>query len=191
MEKILYDIKRTRKQLSRLFIRMGAMCWVYILGFYVYDRYTGDHALLVGDSLIVVSSFAIASLLLFLVAYWHIRNPATYHALITSRRFTVSYPGSKQWSFDVALDDIKRFEHRNTLSHAGKGIPQVGILMNDGTFHQISLNYFNGSGRWRDLLDGGPVGDMHRAIQQVRPEVKYPKATNVRVDGPIQRDYRP
>ena len=62
--------------------------------------------------------------------------------------------------------------------------------MNDGTFHQISLNYFNGTGKWSDLIDGGAVGDMCRAIQQVRPEVNYPKTTNVRVEGLLERDYR-
>jgi hypothetical protein len=85
---------------------------------------------------------------------------------------------------------LHNFEHRNTLSHAGKGIPKVGILMNDGTFHQISLNYFNRTGKWSDLIDGGAVGDMCRAIQQVRPEVNYPKTTNVRVKELLERDYR-
>ena len=61
--------------------------------------------------------------------------------------------------------------------------------MNDGTFHQIFLNYFNGTGKWSDLIDGGVVGDMCRAIQQVRPEVKYLKTTNMRVEGPLKRDY--
>ena len=102
----------------------------------------------------------------------------------------MDYPGSAQWSFDVDINDIKRFEHRNTLSHAGKGIPKVGILMNDGTFHQISLNYFNGTGKWSDLIDGGAVGDMCRAIQQIRPEVNYSKKTNMRVEGLLERDYR-
>ena len=58
--------------------------------------------------------------------------------------------------------------------------------MNDGTFHQISLNYFNGTGKWSDLIDGGAVGDMCKAIQLVRPEVTYPKTTNVRVEGPLK-----
>ena len=189
MSDVLYEITRTRKQLSALPVRMGAMCWVYILGFYLYDTYTGNNSFFTGDSKLIISVFIGASVILFFVAWWQRKNPATYHALITTTRFKVDYPGSAQWSFDVDINDIKRFEHRNTLSHAGKGIPKVGILMNDGTFHQISLNYFNGTGKWSDLIDGGAVGDMCRAIQVVRPEVKYPKTTNMRVDGLLERDY--
>lgn len=60
--------------------------------------------------------------------------------------------------------------------------------MNDGNFYQISLNHFNGTGKWIDLIDGGAVGGMCRVIQQLRPEVNYPKTTNVRVEGLLERD---
>lgn len=75
MSDVLYEITRTRKQLSAMPVRMGAMCWVYILGFYLYDIYTGDNAFFTGDSKLIVSVFAGASVILFLVA-WTKKEPS-------------------------------------------------------------------------------------------------------------------
>lgn len=189
MNKILYHVERTRKQVSRVLFNMGIGCWVYIVGFYIYDNYSNTPTFLGDDGHIVISAFVGASIILFAFAIWHLRNPATYSVTVTSERFIIHYPGSKKWSFDVAIADIKRFEHRNTLSHAGQGHPEVGVLLKNGKFHHISLNYFNGTGKFSDLITGGPVGEMHRAVQQINPDITYPKAMNTKVEGFLKRDY--
>ena len=122
--------------------------------------------------------FGLVSLPIFIVASWLRANPATYEATITKERFVVLYPDSEQWSFNVKITDIKRFENRNTLSPGGKGIGQSGILMNDGTFHEISMNYQNN------------INKMHKAIQSVCPEVEYPKQINTQVTGFLNRRYQ-
>lgn len=189
MERILYQVKRTRNQKAQVLINMGLACLFYVAAFYAYEWYT-DSVLIAGtDRLLVDVSLAGASIILFAFAFWSRRNPATYSAIITSTRFKIDYPGSKQWSFDVAIDDIKRFESRATISHAGSGIVKTGVLLKDNTFHHICLNYFNGTGSFRDLFGGGPIADMYKAVKQINPSVSFPKTLNKKVEGFLKRDY--
>ena len=67
MSDVLYEITRTRKQLSAMPVRMGSMCWVYILGFYFYDTYTGNNSFFTGDSKLIISVFIGASVIFFLL----------------------------------------------------------------------------------------------------------------------------
>lgn len=115
---------------------------------------------------------------LFLIAIWSIKNPATYEATITYERFIIKYPGSETWSFDVAIKDIKRIEHRQTHSHDGKGIAQSGILLNDGTLHQISINYQN------------DINKMHKAAQSIHPAVNFSSKDNTKFMELINKDYK-
>lgn len=156
---------------------MGIACWVYIAGLYVYEAYGSKE---VSDEfrLIYISVFAIASMLLFYVMWWHLKNPATYGVIITKHRFIVKYPFVEKWSFDVDIFEIKRFEYRQSLSHAGKGITDQGILLKDGTFHHISMNYRNN------------INKMYEAVKSVNLNVSFPKKTNKRVEhGPFKKDY--
>ncbi len=89
----------------------------------------------------------------------------------------MKYPGSTMWSFDIKISDIKRFEHRNTLSHAGKGIGESGALLNDGSFHEISMNY------------GNNINDMYEAVKTINPNVTFPKKVNKKVFGPLDKNY--
>ncbi|EDM29119.1 hypothetical protein LNTAR_14922 [Lentisphaera araneosa HTCC2155] len=173
---VIYHYKKDRKQRSKLFINMGAACWLYIAGLYGYEHFAKTS---VPENLrsIWIISFSLVSLILFYIAYWHRTHPATYEAIITTERFTVHYPGSEQWSFDVKIPYIKRFEHRNTLSHAGEGIGQSGILLNDGSFHQISINY------------GNNLKKMHKAVQSLKDDVTFSNKVNKKVSGPLSKDY--
>lgn len=159
------------------YINMAVACWVYIAGLYGYEFFA--QASLPDDFRSAsVTGLSVVSVILFYIAWWHRTHPAVYEAMITKERFVVSYPNVPQWSFDIRIGDIKRFESRNTLSHAGEGIMQHGILLKDGTFHHISMNY------------GNNINEMYRAVHSVNPEVTFPKRVNLKVFGPLARDYR-
>lgn len=172
----IYYYKRDRKQRSRVFINMGISCLVYIAGLYGYESYSGNQ---VSEQIrtIYISAFSIASVILFYIALWHRKHPAVYEAFITTERFVVRYPESSMWSFDIKVADIKRFEHRNTLSAAGSGIGKTGVLLNDGSFHEISMNY------------GNSIKEMHQAIKTINPKITFPHSVNQKISGPISKDY--
>ncbi len=161
----IYHYKMNRKKRSRLFIRMGLACLAYIAGLYGYEFYSGE---MVSENFrsIYIYSFGIVSLVLFYTAWWHLKNPATYEAIVTPQRFIVNYPGSSQWSFDVSISDIERFEHRRLHSHAGRGIAECGIVMKSGEFHEIVMNY------------GNSINKMHATIKGINPDVTFSKKVN-------------
>lgn len=173
---VIYHYKKNRKQLSKTYIRMGVACWVYMAGLYGYEYFFNET---VSDQfrLIWIGVFSAFSLILFYVAWWHIYHPATYEAIITRERFVVNYPAVPDWSFEVEVADIKRFENRNTLSHAGKGIVDHGILLKDGSFRHISMNY------------GNNINKMHKIIKSINPDVTFPKIANTKVFGLFAKDY--
>ncbi len=163
----IYHYKMNRKKRSALFIRMGLACLAYIAGLYMYEFYSGG---MVAENFrsIYIYSFGIVSLVLFYTAWWHLKNPASYEATVTPQRFIVDYPGSSQWSFDVSISDIERFEHRRSHSHAGRGIAECGIVMKSGEFHEIVMNY------------GNSIKKMHVAIADINPDVSFSKTVNKR-----------
>jgi len=173
---VIYSYKKTRRQRSWLFINMAVACLLYIAGLYGYEHYANTR---VAEDfrVIYVAAFSVASLVLFAVAGWLRTHPATYEAVITSERFIVNYPNSTIWSFDIAVSDIKRFEYRNTLSHAGKGIARSGVLLNDGNFHEICMNY------------GNNIKDMYKAVRTVKTDVTFPTKVNQNVQGLLSKDY--
>ena len=175
-QELIYHYKKNRKQRSWLFINMGLACLFYIIVILTYDKFSSRE---LPESLLPISiiGFSIASGILFYIAWWHRTHPATYEATIDHDRFIISYPGSNQWSFDVKIADIKRFESRNTLSHAGEGIGQTGILLHDGTFHEISMNY------------GNSLNDIYKAIKSINPNVEFPTKVNQKVSGILEKDY--
>ena len=174
---VIFHFSKTRAQRARKFIYMALMCWVYIGAITLYSKF-GAQALPASFVDISYLVFSLSSIILIAIAAWHHRHPAVFEAVLTDQRLIVRYPGSKQWSFDVAIDDIKRFEYRQTLSHAGDGIPQHGIVLKDGTFHHCSMNY--------DLN----LNTLHKAVQQIRPDVEFPKTVNKRIEGPFKRPYK-
>ncbi len=175
-ESVIYHYKKNRKQRSRIFINMAVACLVYIAGLYGYEYFL-NKAVPEDIRSIYILAFSVSSVILFYVAWWHRTHPATYEATITKERFTVKYPGVPLWSFDLKVSDIKRFEHRNTLSHAGEGIGGSGILLNDGHFHEISMNY------------GNHINNMYAAIKSINPDVTFSKKVNKKVNGPISKGY--
>lgn len=178
-EQILYQYIKTRAERSKLFICMGLFCWVYVAILLLYEKY-GSKPVPHDLRLAMLIVFPVASVILFLIALWHRRNPATYRAIITPERFTVEYPGADAWSFSVRVADIKRFENRQTLGHAGKGIVQHGLLMEDGSFHHITMNY------------GNSIRDMYKAVASVKPEVTFPYKVNLKTRGlGLDKDYDP
>jgi hypothetical protein len=116
----IYYYKKNRKQRSKIFIVMGVACLLYIAALYGYE-YISSKSVPENTRSIYIIAFSVCSFILFYVAWRHRAYSATYEAVITTDRFIVKYPGPPMWSFDIKISDIKRFEHRNTLSHAGKG----------------------------------------------------------------------
>lgn len=175
-DNIIYHYKKTRKQQSLLFISMGIGCWIYIAGLYGFEIYTGS---LVDSDFkkYWILGFGIISLIMFAIAIWHRKNPGIYEATITNERFIVDYPFYPKWSFDIKNSDIKRFEYRQALGHAGSGHLQHGVLMKDGSFHYISTNY------------GNNLKHMFKAIQQVNSEVIFPNKVNKKAFGFINKNY--
>ncbi|MEE2730661.1 MAG: hypothetical protein VYA55_07535 [Pseudomonadota bacterium] len=173
----LYHYKKSRRQQARLFIRMGVFCWLYVAALFGYEAYA-QQTLPEDLRLAMLMAFPLASGVLFLIAWWLIAHPADYEATITRDQFEVRYPGSEHWSFSVSVADIKRFESRQTLSHAGPGIMEQGIVLKDGRFFHISMNY------------GNHIGDMYKAVKSVNPEVTYPARVNRKAQGlGINKDY--
>lgn len=172
----IFHYQKSRKKHSRTFINMGVMSLLYISGIYGYEHFQGQ---IIDDNTknICIISFSIASIILFYIAWWLRTHPAEYEAIITHERFIIRYPESAQWSFDIKIADIKRFEHRNTLNHAGRGIGKSGVLMNDGRFYQISMNY------------GGNINKMFKAVKSIKPDVTFPKRVNLKISGPLSKDF--
>ena len=73
-DQVLYFFSKTRKQRSKLYIRMGLFCWVYVIGLLLYEEF-GDKSVPDDLHLAMVIAFPVASAILFLVAWWHIRKP--------------------------------------------------------------------------------------------------------------------
>ena len=158
----LYHYKINRRQRSKIFIRVGLACLFYIGALYVYEFYSGN---MVPENLrsICIYAFSFCAAVMFYTAWWHIKNPATYKAFITSQEFVVDYPGSSIWSFNVNISDIEKFEHRQTLSHAGRGIVESGIVLKNGEFHEIVMNY------------GNNINKMLAALKDVNPSITFSK----------------
>lgn len=175
-EEAIYHFNKTRKQRSRTYISMGTFSLVYIAAMLTFEHLEGV-SIPEPMRTICLWSFSVSSVLLFSIAYWHRRNPASFEAKVTNERLIVSYPNSEQWSFDVALNDIKRFENRETLSHAGTGIGKQGVLLKNGTFHHISMNY--------DLN----LNTLHKEVQKIRPDIPFPKRVNRKVEGFLAKDF--
>ncbi|MGQ8365123.1 hypothetical protein [Glaciecola sp. 1036] len=164
----LYHFKKNRKQQAKLFINMGIACWIYILGVFIYD--TQFNGQLSSDfKQICYFVMTIASSLLFFVAWRFYQRDGTYEMSITNTTFCISYPGSKKWSFSINIQDIDRIERRISHSHAGKGIPKVGVVTKDGNFYEICLNFFNGE--FKAGLN--PIKDIHQALNRVYPNISY------------------
>lgn len=176
-DSIKFHYKKSRAQRSIKFFSMATMSVIYIVGMKVYEHWNNT---LVSEPTrsIVFWVFSVSALLLVLIGIWHLRNPATFEAIVTTHRMKITYPGSKQWSFDIALSDIKRFEYRKTVSHAGDGILNHGVLLKDGTFQHISMNY--------DLN----IKTLFEAVQGQRPNISFPNTVNKKVEGFLAKDYK-
>ena len=135
----LYHYRKSRQQASRIFRNIGIACWIYIAGLSIYQA-IGSKPIPEDFFLYACIGLAAASLMMFYIMHWHLKHPASYEAIITQHRFIHRYPDSEQWSFDVKIADIDRFEFRRSLSHAGKGITEQGIVMADGRFYPVSMN---------------------------------------------------
>ena len=174
----IYHFRKTRKQQSRLYFRMAAICWVYIIGLLAYESYY-DTTVQEDFRMASLWGLSIASLVLGLVGLWHRRNPDFFEVLVTPQTLTVRYPGSESWSFECRIEDIKRFEHRRVHSHAGRSPLESGVLLNDGGFHHISMNY------------GNSLNDNYQAVKSVKPEVEFPATVNKKFSGlGLDRDYK-
>jgi hypothetical protein len=161
-EEYLYHFKKTRKKESKLFIRMGVASLGYIVVLYLVEHYS-DFVIPEDVHNIILIVFSLASVILFYIGWWHIKNPATYEAYITSKVFSVSYPEVELWSFKVNIEDINKIEQRQNHSSGGKSILNVGVVMNNSDFHKISMNY------------GNSVNKMFKILKSIKPEITFPK----------------
>ncbi len=159
-EEYLYHFKKTRKKRANLFIRMGVGCLVYIAILYLVGNFTDVPKNIHSIILIVLS---LSSALLFYIAWWHIKNPATYEAYITNKTLSVSYPENESWTFKVPIEDIEKIEQRQNHSSGGKTILKVGIVMKNSDFHEIVMDY------------GNSVNKMFKILNSINPEITFPK----------------
>ncbi len=162
----IYYFKKTRAQRSIVFFTMAVSSVVYAAGLFIFEELSAED-ISPEFKFYWVSGCIVIGLLLSFIGIWNLLNPATYEAIITDKRFSVSYPFSDSLSFSVYVDDIVRFEYRQSVGHAGRGIPQHGIVMRSGQFHDISMNY------------GNKINDMHKAVTSIKPDVPFFK----KVDG--------
>lgn len=154
----------------------AAVCGAYIGGALLYESITGQvlpQDLRFWGAL----GLGIASALLLIAALWCLKNPGEYRAEVTRDRLIINHPAHDGWCMDVPIEDIKRFEYRQSHSPGGKGTLQHGVLLHSGEFHHVNMNY------------GVSLKKLFRAVQHVNPKVTFPSRTNKRFAGLINRDY--
>lgn len=175
----LYHFRKTRRQQSRLYFRMAGMCWLYLLCLFFYEFYLAEP--IAGDlRLAMYWGFSIASFVLVLIGWWHLERPGYFEVILTEERLKVHYPDSESWSFECSVGDILRFEHRRKHDHAGKSPLQSGLVLKDGSFHHISMNY------------GNSLKDLFAAIKSINPSVTFSSSVNTKYEGlGFDKDYKP
>jgi hypothetical protein len=161
----IYHYIKTRAQRSVLFFTMSASCAFYAAGLFLFER-LADKNISSEFKFYWVLGWTLIGLILCSVGVWHLLNPATYEATITSKQIKVSYPFSESLSFSLALDDIERFEYRVPVGPGGQGIARCGILTKSGEFHCISMNY------------GNSVNKMYKAIISIKSGIPFYKKTD-------------
>ena len=161
----LYHFKKTYKQQAKIFRNMAVMSLIYLIAIYGYDHYAPDtipEDLLFWTTLI----FPIAAIILFGITIKMNRSKGVYRASVTQDQVIIDYPSSDHWSFEIDIKDIKRFEQRQPHGPGGKGILSVGILLHDGQYKEIGVNF------------GVNVKAMFKAVQSIKPDVTYSKSIN-------------
>ncbi len=161
-EEYLYSYNKSRKQRSKLFIRMGIASLFYIAVLYVVESFTkvniSNHL-----HIIILGILVLTAVILFYIAWWHIKNPATYKVTITSKELSISYPEVSSWGFCVNVFDIEKIENRQTHSGGGRSIINTGVVMKNGDFHEISMNY------------GNSINKMFKVLKSINPSITFPK----------------
>lgn len=162
-KKHLYYYKKTRKQRSKLFIRMGVVSLGYIASLYLVEYFS---AIVVPESIhdIILVSFSLLSIILFSIALWHRKNPATYEASITDNELSINYPETPAWSFKVKIQDIEKIEHRKNHSSGGESRLRVGLVMKNSDFHEIVMNY------------GNSINKMFKVLKTINPNITFSKS---------------
>ena len=176
--KSIYHYRKTRKQRSLLYFRMAAMCWFYIGCLFAYETYY-DAKVAEDFRLASLWGLSIASAILIFIGAWFLKNPGYFEVTVSKDHLMVHYPESEAWSFSCRIDEIKRFEHRREHNHAGSMPLESGVLLEDGSFHHISMNY------------GNSLKDIYKAVQSVKPDVEFPATVNKKFRGlGFDRDYK-
>jgi len=148
---------------------MGVASLFYIAILYAAELYTEIYISNVVHN-IIAGGLTFTATVFFYTAWWHIRNAATYEAIITTKEFSVSYPEVSSLSFCVNIIDINKIENRQSHSHAGKSILDTELVMNNGDFHKISMNY------------GNNIHEMFEVLESVNPNISFPNT--------VKTDYR-
>ena len=176
-EQPVYRFTKTRRQQAVRLVSGAVVCWAYIGGALLYEDLSGQ-ALPQELRFWGAVGLSVASGFSLLAALWCYRNPAEYVAEVTPERLVVKHPGHAGWCFDVAVSDIKRFEYRRTYSPGGEGTLRHGVLLHDGEFHHINMNY------------GVSLKKLFKAVRHVNPSVTFRSKVNKRfAGGPIERDF--
>lgn len=176
--KPIYHYRKTRKQRSLLYFRMAAMCWFYIGCLFVYEAYY-ETTVTADFRLASLWGLSIASAILIFIGWWHRRNPGYFEVMVTRDTLRVHYPESDAWSFSCRIDDINRFEHRRQRSHAGRSPLESGVVLQDGSFHHISMNY------------GNSLKDIYKAVKSVKTDIEFPATVNTKFSGlGLDQDYK-
>ncbi|MAF97234.1 MAG: hypothetical protein CMH26_01205 [Micavibrio sp.] len=166
----LYEYEKSLKQRAIIFFNMCAMSLLYLAGIVGYDIYKPGA---MPEDLVFWSKiiFSIAAIITLIIGIKARKSDKIYRAIVTTDRLIIEYPDVEQWSFDLPLKDIKRFEKRQALGGGGPGIIHDGILMKDGTYHEISVNY------------GVSIGKMLKAVQRIHPDIEQRKTINKSAPG--------
>ena len=162
-KKYLYKYIKTRKQRSKLFIRMGLGSLFYIVILHLVKSFS-EINITSSTYNIIVGVLTLSALVLFYIAWWHIKNPANYSATITSKELSISYEEVPTLSFCINIADIERIENRNVSSGGGQLMVNTGVLMSNGDFHVISMNY------------GNNIDNMFKVLKSINPSITFSKS---------------
>lgn len=149
-----------------LYIRLGIGLIVYVIILLYIENYTKINVPKDMSDILLIA-FPIISIILFLIALWHFKNPAIYEAIVTQEYFSVVYPGSKQSSFKLKVADIDKLEHRGSHGGGGRYI-ELGVVMKNDDFHHLSVNY------------GNNANNIYKALIKVNPKITFPKRANIK-----------
>ena len=164
-DKYLYHFKKTRKERSTVFFNLGGLCILYITALYFFETRI-DKQLSEQNLIILFGILGIASVIMFIIAIWHLLNPATYEAYVTKDFASVYYPDNENMSFEVTVNEIEKVVKRQNFFGNFQGLSSEGLRMKNGEFHMLTVTY------------GNYLTQFYKALNKARPDL------NIKITSP-------